>query len=268
MGSSKGCGTINRYLCHTHETAEKHYTHPTTENIIQSAQLMKMFREEVNEGKRMFCLAQKGELDIDKREEKAYKKYEKIFPPSSVYSSIGKAQIIKDLGHDVGTLIYNKLYHAQKKARVEHCIEHFKHKPSVENVQKLLKENNWAQPMAKEVVSKWVAPETSKRGRDWTYEARIKDQKWLGLIIVEVDEQIGKGVKTMQWFVKNQVVCDYHGPIKEGKAGMEDLLNSTNEKCYLFLFKHNERKMCIDASQECLCHGDIWLPYKSKQKEG
>lgn len=75
----------------------------------------------------------------------------------------------------------------------------------------------------------WEAPEPRQKRMKPDMCAEINDiynkhsrkQTWPGLVICQVDELRGKGVRTTQFFPKDTIVCDYKGILLEPKERAE-----------------------------------------------
>ncbi|XP_044129685.1 histone-lysine N-methyltransferase set-1-like [Bufo gargarizans] len=114
-------------------------------------------------------------------------------------------------------------------------------------------------PKPSDVLKAWKPPQSRrKHGRFPNFEAKVASQDWDGLVAVEDQAKGGFTLKTARVFKKGDLVCDYHGVLMDGKEGEEVQRSITDGKCYIYFFRHQEKRMCVNATKApCDCHPDM-----------
>lgn len=116
-------------------------------------------------------------------------------------------------------------------------------------------------PDAKDILAQWKPIDSvSDAASNEAIQMLARSQKWTGLVPLPVPGK-GQGVFTTRRFMKNEIVCDYHGKVISKDEGESIQRNSSSgEMGYLFFFRDKDVAKCIDArASNCQCHPDMTI---------
>ncbi|XP_073416803.1 uncharacterized protein [Dendrobates tinctorius] len=145
----------------------------------------------------------------------------------------------------------------QYNLRVSNAVDFFRHFPKEDDLKRYLNKQHWTTnlPGLDDVQRGWKPK--PKRG-DLEHVVKLQElvklQNWKGLVITN-DRSKGEGLHTTCAFTKGDIICDYHGVLKEGDEAEKLQATVRQHECYMFFFNIGEKVWCFDSREApCSCH--------------
>ncbi|KAM4028139.1 uncharacterized protein ACNLHF_023625 [Anomaloglossus baeobatrachus] len=148
----------------------------------------------------------------------------------------------------------------QYNLRVLDVAEHFKQIPNFEDLNSYVKTQRWYLnvPGLEDVQRAWK-PRPRKEHKDHSDKLRalVQSQDWKGLLITD-DPYKDQTLYTTHGFKTGEIVCDFHGVLREGEEAERLQETVRDNECYMYFFKSGEKSWCLDAREApCSCHPDM-----------
>ena len=235
---------LAKYLKHLPSTATTSYERQTDEAAAKNAERISNVFESTTE---YFSVKQTlvtdAEIDVNS----------KFYTNKEIKQKVLSEFKIKLSDHQIG-LIKSAWYRKRNINRATEIVHRFRRRKDLtrKDIETAFKSESWKvnDYLVDVTISMW------NKSRKYENLKRLKPVKHNipdeTLVVGKCDtKKLGTGLCTLRPVQKGDILCEYKGTLMSHKEGMEKYNTLPNaDKWYLLFFKYNDKKYCIDATED------------------